>query len=66
METEIATLRDRLQQEEQHLDWFTQSGQRMDASGVDTTDQYIAGVQDRIAKLRQQIASHSSKGAEGA
>lgn len=59
METELDTLRIRLQQEQEHLDWFIRSGQRMNASGVDTSEVYIASVRHRIASLQQQIARHS-------
>lgn len=62
MPTDIKTLRQRLQQEEEHLAWFLKSGQPMNASGEDTSAAYRAGVEDRIASLKKQIVdAHSDE-----
>lgn len=59
MDSELANLRKRLQQEEEHLAWFLSSGQTMTSNGADTTDAYLTGVRDRIAMLKKQIQASS-------
>jgi hypothetical protein len=63
MEPDLDTLLSWLQNEEAHLAWFEKSGQRMNASGTDTTEEYLVDVRARIDNLKRQIAARSEGGA---
>lgn len=60
MPTDLKTLRQRLQQEKEHLAWFLESGQPMTSSGEDMSAAYQSGVEDRIASLEKQITDVQS------
>jgi hypothetical protein len=63
MEPDLDLLRLRLQQEEEHLDWFEKTGQRTKVMGIDTTEQYRVAIKARIEAMKRQIAAHSKSGA---